>query len=289
MRRTAVVLAIVLLSACSSSKDKASDTADPGTTATPVTSAPAATGATPGASASTAASGAPRTSATAGTSTSTSGGGSGGSSGAPPSTSSAPRSTAAKGTPEGTYTYDSNGTSTINGAKQNVDGTSTLEVTEVIDGSQSSTLHNNQGDTTQSLVVKDNGTYLESLAVKGNGINTEFQFAPPALLLGDPARVGATWSWGGTSTDGKTTVSASNKVLRTETLTIGGEKVPTVVLQTHLVITGKDFSYKADTTNWVAPALRLPVKTHTVGSGTYGTLAKFTFDVTDVMRSVHPA
>jgi hypothetical protein len=288
MRRTAAVLSLVLLAACSSSHDK-KDAATAGATTAPTTSASAATGARPGTSATAAPSASPGASTAATTSSGSGGNGSSSGSGPKPTASSAPRTTAAKGTPQGSYTYDSSGTSTINGAKQNVANTSTLEVTEVIDGSQTSTLHNSQGDTAQSLVVRDNGSYLAALSVKGQGINTEFQFNPPALLLGSPAKVGATWSWGGTSTDGKTTVQASNKVLRTETLTIGGERVATTVLQTHLVITGKDFSYTADTTNWVATALRLPVKTHTVGKGSYGTLAKFTFDVTDVMRSVHPA
>lgn len=287
MRRTAVVLALVLLSACSSSKDKATTDAEPGTTSGPTSAAPQASRAQPGASASTAASARPGAAATATTSAGPDSGGYGSTTGTNPS--SAPRSSAAKGTPPGTYTYDSSGTSTTSpGGKQDVAKSSTLEVTEVVDGSQSSTLHNSQGDTTQSLVVRDNGSYLDALTVKGPGINTEFDFDPPALLLGVPARAGATWSWSGTSTDGKTTVKASNKVARAETVTIGGQKVPTVVLQTHLVITGQDFSYTADTTNWVATALRLPVKTHTVGNGKYGFIA-FSFDVTDVLRSTRPA
>ena len=283
MRRVAPLLVLALLVGCSSSHDK-KDTATPGTTTSPTTAASAAAGATPGASASTASSARPGASSSSGTS-----GSGAGTTGVRPGTSSAPAQPA-KGTPSGTYTYDSSGSSTVNGSKQPVSGTSSLQVSEVIDGSQTTTLHNEQGDTTQELVVKDNGSFLSSLTVKSQAVNTEFDFSPPALLLGDPAKVGATWTWTGTSTDGKTTVKADNKVLRTETITIGGQRVPTVVLQTRLVITNtsQDLSFTADTTNWVDQALRLPVKTHTLGSGHYGTLVKFSSDTTDVMRSVHP-
>ena len=60
-----------------------------------------------------------------------------------------------------------------------------------------------------------------------------------------------------------------------------------IVLQTHLVLSG-DLTYTADVTTWAAPSLRLPVKDHTVGKGTYGAFP-FSFDATEVMRSVNPA
>jgi hypothetical protein len=195
-----------------------------------------------------------------------------------------PRATAA-----GTYTYDSSGSQTFSGARQAVSGTATLTVSAVsTDGAQTSTLHNSQGDTQQAVAVRQSGSYLASLKVSSPSADLEFRFAPPALLLPDPAKAGASWSWSGTSTDGSTTVTASHKVLRTETVTIGGRPVSTVVLQSHLVLSGKNLTYTADATNWVAPAYRLPVRTHTVGKGSYGAFA-FSFDVTDVLRSVQPA
>lgn len=87
------------------------------------------------------------------------------------------------------------------------------------------------------------------------------------------------WSTGASAT--------TNKVLRTETLTIGGQNVATVVLQSRLAITG-DVTYTADVTTWVATAYRLPVKDHTKGSGMWGQI-RFSTDVTSVMRSVRPA
>ena len=278
LRRALAVLALVPLAACSSSSPPKGSAA-PDVTAGATTAA-ARPGTTASAAASAAASaGTTRPPAAAGTTgagtTGTTGGGSTGG------------ATTTRGTPSGTYTYDSSGTQTVSGAQQDVHASSTLTMGAVTDGRQTSTLHNSQGDTTQQVEVRSAGSYLAALTVSSPTLKTAFHFDPAVLLLPDPARVGATWSWNGTSDDGRTTVATSHKVLRTETLTIGGERVATVVLQSHLVITGETVHYTADATNWVAPAYRLPVKTRTTGSGSYGAFP-FSFDVTDVLRSVHP-
>ena len=275
MRRTLALLALAALAACSSSDHKGAQAADASTT--PTASAAPSASSTPGTTPSAGASASPGSTA--------------GASGSP-----APRGTttnaattapgmpsASKATAPGTYTYDASGTS--NGRQSS--GTSTLAISALANGKQTSTLHNDQGDTVQDVLVRDAGSYLASLRISSLMGNKEFDFSPAALLLPDPARVGASWTWSSTSTDGKTTAEATNKVVRTETLTIGGQKVATVVLQTHLVLSG-DYDYTADVTTWVAPALRLPVKDHTVGSGSFG-VYPFSFDVTDVLRSVHPA
>jgi hypothetical protein len=281
MRRAlALCLALAALAACSS-KEKATD-AEPGTTATPTTAALASSASTPGSSAApgtSASAPAPGTSAAPGTSNAPSTG-----TGASPA---ATRAATPTSTPPGTYTYDASGTQTILGSTSDVDGTSTLDVTPVSNGTQTSTQDNSQGKTTQTVVMRSTGMFLADLKITSPAFSKEFQLSPPVLLFPVPAPVGKSWTWSGTSTDGKTTVTATNKVVRTENLTIGGEKVQTVVLRTHLAITG-DVDYTADVTTWVAPSLRLPVKDHTVGKGSTG-LGRFSFDVTDVMRSVHPA
>jgi len=279
MRRALALLALAALTACSSSDHEAS--VAPGATTPPPTAAPSE-------HASTAANPTTNTSAAPGSSSTAGAGGSPTTPAGGAPHASARAAAASKATAPGNYTYDSTGSQTISGGKQAINDTSTLTVSEVIEGSQTSTLHNSQGDTEQDLVVRSTGSFLATLTISSPGVNKEFRFSPPALLFPDPAKLGARWSWHSTSTDGSTTVNADNKLVRTETLTIGGQRVTTVVLQTHLVITGKDVHYTADATNWVAPAYRLPVKTHTVGSGSYGVL-QFSFDVTDVLRSVHPA
>jgi hypothetical protein len=115
----------------------------------------------------------------------------------------------------------------------------------------------------------------------------EYRPTTAVLFVPDPATVGMTWSYGGTTTDGKTTLAVSNKVAGTETLTIGGKKVPCAVLQSHLVLSG-DIDYTVDLTTWWSPELRLPVKDHSKGKGSFGGIM-FSTDITDVMRSTTPS
>jgi hypothetical protein len=200
------------------------------------------------------------------------------------------RPAAQKATAPGTYTLDASGTVQLGVSKQAVDGTQTLTVSPLKGDSQHSTLHGDQGDTEQDLRVRDTGSYLAALKITSPafaGQAKEFRPATAVLLLPDPAKVGARWSWKAVSTDGRTTVSTTNEVVRTETLTIGGRKVTTAVLRTHLVLSG-DVSYDAQVTTWYSPEFRLPVKDHTKGKGT-AIGQPFTTDITTVMRSVEPA
>jgi hypothetical protein len=279
MRVPAVVpvLLCLVLTGCSSS-DKG-DEATPADGASATTTASAAASASAGASTQASASAVPRT----GSGTTGDGG-----SAAPAASAGASASAATlRGTAPGDYTYDAVGSYSLGGAPQDAEGTATLTVSPLRDGRQTSTLHGEQGgDTVQDLVLRSDGVYLARLSI-GTPVNKEFRPAAPVLLFPTPATVGRKWSWQATSTDGKSTVRTTNQVLRTETLSIGGEKVATAVLQSRLVITG-EVTYTADVTTWVATAYRLPVKDHTKGNGKWGTVA-FSTDVTSTMRSVHPA
>ncbi|MCW2571401.1 MAG: hypothetical protein JWO88_1459, partial [Frankiales bacterium] len=77
------------------------------------------------------------------------------------------------------------------------------------------------------------------------------------------------------------------KVLRQETLTIGGTRVATTVIDSTLRLTG-DVTYTGRTQSWYDVADRLPVKDHTKGSGTVSGL-QFTTDTTNVLRSTKPS
>lgn len=207
----------------------------------------------------------------------------------PPLSTKAPGKPAAqKATAVGSYTYDSTGKVTIGATPQDASGTQMLTIGALKGGIQHSTLHSDDsGDTEQDLVVRDTGTYGASLKLTSPAFTKEFRPAVPVLLMPDPASLGRSWSWAADSTDGATHVTATNKLVRAETLTIGGQKVATVVLQTHLVLSG-DVKYDAQLTlNW-APEYRLPVKQRQVGSGMYSGIP-FKSDVTGVMRSVKPA
>jgi hypothetical protein len=274
-------LLALTLSACSSKSTPAAD----GAAATGTPSAVTTSAAT------TAPSAAATTSATAAATT------------APAATrSAAPRTTAssatrsgtgtttasAQGTAAGTYTYDSTGTVTVFGGTQDASGTTTFTVSPLSGGSQTTTMKNDHSTTEEHVVPRSTGLYLSYLHIAAPGaFDVEFQLSPAALLLPSPATVGKKWGWKATSTDGKTTATQSSQVVRTETLVIGGKQVPTVVVQTHLVLSGS-VSYTADVTNWVSPSYRLVVKDHQVGSGK-ASFGSYSSDITDVVRSVRPA
>lgn len=276
-----VVLPLALATACSSSEAEPEAAAQPTGKATAISSGPAASSAAPRATAGAGGASAGATSgATAGTTSQ-----------APvaqPLATQAPgKPAASKATPAGSYTYDTSGTITYGAIQQDASGSSTLQVTAVKDGVQTSTLHADRADTDQTVLVRDAGSYLAELHLATPLFDKTFRPSPAGLLLPDPATVGKAWSWSATSTDGTSTVKTQHKVVRTETLTIGGKSVQTVVLQSVIAISG-DVTYTADVTTWVVPTLRLPVKDHTVGNGTFnGT--KVTSDTTSVMRSTVPA
>lgn len=208
-----------------------------------------------------------------------------------PLTTTAPGTPAAsKATAVGTYTYDASGTVTLGnpGTPQDASGNQTLTVEPIRGGVQRSTLHSDStGDTVQDVLVRDTGTFAGSITLTSSAFTKQFRPTPAVLLVPDPATPGYAWSWSGTSTDGKTTISASNRISRTETVVVGGVKVPCAVVSTHLVLSG-DVDYTADLSTWWAPTYRLPVKTHSVGKGSYNGFP-FSTDITATMRSVKPS
>ena len=282
-----IVAPLVLLAACSSGGGAKQSLQTTSTPTTGTTTAPAVVG---GKASPTAAG---RSTSAASPAVTTAGGSSGGSvtssAPEPPLSTRAPgKPAASKATPAGRYTYTSSGKVTVGATPQDASGTQTLTVAPIANGIQHTTLHSDDtGDTEQDIVVRDTGSYGASLKLTSPAFTKEFRPAAPVLLMPDPAAVGKRWSWAATSTDGKTHASATNALLRKETVTIGGQRVDTVVLQTHLVLSG-DVSYDAQLTLWWAPAYRLPVKTHTVGQGNYSGIP-FKTDITGVMQSVKPA
>ncbi|MCU1594094.1 MAG: hypothetical protein JWO12_1486 [Frankiales bacterium] len=201
---------------------------------------------------------------------------------------------AAKATAPGKYTLDVSGFVSSPGfGKQDAKGTQTLTFSALRNGGQHSNVHGDQGDTDQDLLVRDRGTYLAALKLTSPAFNggKEFRPSPAALLVPEPAKVGTAWVWGATSTDGKTKAKATNRVARNESVTVGGRKVPCVVITTHLQVSG-DVTYDAQLTTWYSPSYHLPVKDHTVGNGTAsfnGAPITFKTDISTLMRSVTPA
>jgi hypothetical protein len=278
VRTQVLILApLALLAACSSGSSTPQSL---DTTASPSSSASAAAPARTAAAAkpTTTSASAPGTFATRGATSTT----------VAPHTTQAPGKPAqSKATKAGEYTYTSHGKVAFGATSQDASGSQTLTISPLQGDVQRSTLHSDDGgDTVEEIVVRDAGSYAASLKLTSPAFTKEFRPATPLLLVPDPAAPGRSWSWSTTSTDRATHATSTNKVLRTEAVTIGGQRVDTVVLQTHLVLSG-DVNYDAQVTLWWAPAYRLPVKTHTVGKGSYSGVP-VSSDVTAVLQSVQP-
>ena len=196
--------------------------------------------------------------------------------------------TATAFTAAGSYTYDTTGTVTVLGSSKDASGTSTLTVDAPASGSQHSVLSEGQGKTTQDVLRRSSGSYLSRLQITNAAFDKTFAPSPEALLLPAPAKPGATWTWTATSTDGKTTLTAKNTVLRTENLAIGGQPVSTTVIRTVLALRGADLTYDGTQDTWFAPAEHLAVKQHNTGNGNASGLA-FSSDTTSTAQSARPS
>jgi hypothetical protein len=194
-----------------------------------------------------------------------------------------------KDTAPGTYTLDTSGSVSYGTPPQHKDasGTHTLVVSALAADSQTFTRKNDGGGSQLTFHVRASGTYLADLQLTSPAFTKEYRPAAAVLYVPDPANVGTNWSYSGKTTDGKSTITSSNKVTGATSLTIGGKKVLCAVLTSHLVLSG-DIDYTADVTTWWSPEYRLPVKDRSIGKGRYGGVP-FSSDTTNVMRSVTPS
>jgi hypothetical protein len=192
-----------------------------------------------------------------------------------------------KATAPGTYTYKVTGTQQVlTPTPQPIDTTSSMKVDPLQGTDQHTSESGQQGGTEQILRFQADGAYLVDLKLSG-AISKEFKLEPPGLVFPQPATIGKTWTWNAKSTDGKTTVKSDFKVVRTETIAIGGEQVPTVVLEA-TVTTGGDVVSTSKRTIWTSEAYRLVVRQDDKTNGTYSGYA-FKFDTSSVLQSTKPA
>jgi hypothetical protein len=183
----------------------------------------------------------------------------------------------------GTYTMNVTGTSSFGTPPP----TSTVKIEPLQGTDQKSSSSNQQGGGEQVLRYQADGVYLVNLKITGT-IKKEFKLDPPGLAFPQPATVGKAWSWTAKSTDGQTTVKSDFKILRTETIAIGGEQVPTVVVETKVVTDG-DIKSTSTGAMWVSEAYRLIVRSDEKRSGTYGGAFAFSSDTSSVMQSTKPS
>ncbi|MDQ1445870.1 MAG: hypothetical protein QOI20_2334 [Acidimicrobiaceae bacterium] len=292
------VAASLLLAGCGAKKDdsaraKSTSTTGPTTTLAPSTTVdpatPNATGTGQGATAATQKSAGGGQAGAAGSrpSSGSSGSGAGTSSGSGSGSGSAAAAGKVSPTAPGNYTYNRSGQAHTSAfGDQSLDGPVSLKVDPAAGADQHSTQSGPEGSTEQVVRFLDEGAYFADLKQSRSGITKEFKPNPAVLAVPSAPTVGRTWSWTVTSTDGATTLNASFKVLRNETLTIGGEQVPTVVLNAVLKGSG-DITFTTDTTNWVSLAKGLIVRADEKTDGTIGSVT-FNSQSTMALTSTKP-
>jgi hypothetical protein len=283
MRRSlvAVLAAVLQLGACGGDKKKDVSTSKE-TSTTIASDAGATTAVDSGGATTTAAAGTPKS----GTSKKA-GGTSGGTASGPQPGPQQATPAGVKSTAPGTYTYKVTGTAAVaSPTPQKVDTTSTLKVDPLQGTDQHTSLSTPQGGQENVLRYQGDGVFIVNLKLTGP-INKEFKIDPPGLAFPQPATVGKAWGWSATSTDGKTTVKSDFKILRTETIAIGSEQVPTVVVEAKVVTSG-DITSTSTRTMWTSEAYRLIVRQDEKTNGKFGAFP-FSIDTSSVMQSTKPS
>jgi len=194
----------------------------------------------------------------------------------------------------GTYTYDTTGTVSFGGAPGSFPARTTLVVDPPQGVSQHSTRderdssgNGSVGDTT--LEFRPAGVFIDELktTTRAFGVSdvTDLTANPPALVLATGAKPGdhLVFDMSGSGVNAHVTID----VVRTETVSIGGQSVDTLVVHQAAALSGKaDGSTVAD--NWVSPQYDMIVKEHTVSDFTaYGSRAHS--DETSTLERLTPS
>ena len=190
-------------------------------------------------------------------------------------------------TPPGTYRYAITGsfTSTLTGTQPR-DGESTLVVDPPSGTDQHSVKRSLTRTTDQVLRLQGGDALLVSLRLIYEGIDKEVRPSPPGLALPGDAGPGSHWSWRAVSTDTRTTVDSSFRVLRTEDVTVGPDRVEALVVELVLTITG-DIVSTSRQMLWISTRQRLVVRQDDTTQGTFGAIA-FSGATSETLQSLTP-
>jgi hypothetical protein len=181
--------------------------------------------------------------------------------------------------PAGSYGYHITGKASSPAfGSRDVNGDATLTVDPPAGTDQHSRLVAEGVSTDQVLRFAPDGVRLLSIKTVQQGITKEFRFEPPVMMLPADVKVGQTWEWSGTSTDGKTKVSSSFRHSRREPLTVAGRTFDTWVLDATVTTSG-DITSTSKQTIWYAQELRVIAKQRDNTNGTFGQVS-FTSDTT---------
>lgn len=185
----------------------------------------------------------------------------------------------------GSYDYTVKGEATSALGKQQIDGTSTLQVDQPQRHRQHTSQHDDQGSTEQVLVAATDGLRLAETHLSMSGFDETFRANSPVLLLPADPHQGDRWHWRMHSTDGKYTLAGSLEVsdLHSSATTASGERRQTLTISAVLTLTGNQLNMTIHQTD-DASRDGVIVHEHAVTDGTaYGT--KFHSDITRRLSS----
>lgn len=272
-----VVASLLAAAACGGGDDGDGSAGGPDGDATTTTAATAAVSSVPPSGP--AATSAPASAARGGTTTSTE---------PPAATTTAPPSPPGLAfTTPGTYRYASAGqfTSTLTGP-QTRNGETTLTVDPPSGSDQRSVRRAFSRTTEQVLRLDAGGAHLVYLRFTDQGIDKEVRAEPPVLALPADAAPGRTWTWRLTSTDGLTSVDSTFRALRSEVLTVGDQRVPALVVEVVLSLSGDIVSTLTQTT-WVSLDRRLLLRQDEASDGRIG-VVRFSGSTSETLLALTP-
>lgn len=211
---------------------------------------------------------------------------------AAPTTTTAPSAPQDQGPPAvaaGTYTYDQTGSVSALGLSQPVPPTMTLVYSPAEGADQRAVTDSGSIGAGEEIRRRAaDGVYLVRLTIQGPDGPVFIEPDPPALYAPWPLEPGREWSWSARLSDGSATVSQRSKTVRTESVTVGGTAVPTVVISSTIDIAGSGFNVSQTMHSWVSTAHALPVKTQSTISGTYNGIP-LKGSTSSTLRSLTPA
>ena len=171
----------------------------------------------------------------------------------------------AVGAKPGTYTFALSGTGPFGPVSGNQD--------DVVDPAAGPDQHTStkdaNGNTAGESVLhfQADGVYLKDLKLAA-GISKEFKFNPLALVLAQPPADGKTWAWGPyKSTDDKTTINSSFKIIGLENIAVGSEQAACIHLQVTVTTTG-DIATTSTQDIWASTKSQMTVQEHDKVDGT---------------------
>jgi hypothetical protein len=188
----------------------------------------------------------------------------------------------------GTYTYDLSGSTTTRLGTQKISGTDTLAVDPPKGTLQKTTQTSRQGGSrNQTLNVKPAGLFVVDADFNQPGFKEDFKPVGTATYFPGNYHVGSAWKWSAKSTDGKYTLSVSSTISSKSSISLRGQSIPVLIIDSVLRITGANFDLTDNQRDWVSTAYALVVKEHLVTSGK---IAGFSYsgDETRTIRSTTP-